>query len=39
MNKYRVVWVPGYDHAGIATQGINFLNLYHFKVVKYLNMF
>jgi len=20
MNNYRVVWVPGYDHAGIATQ-------------------
>ncbi len=20
MNKFKVVWVPGYDHAGIATQ-------------------
>lgn len=20
MNKFRVVWIPGYDHAGIATQ-------------------
>ncbi len=20
MNKHRVVWVPGFDHAGIATQ-------------------
>ena len=20
MNNHRVVWVPGYDHAGIATQ-------------------
>jgi valyl-tRNA synthetase len=28
MNKYRVIWVPGYDHAGIATQGINAINTY-----------
>jgi valyl-tRNA synthetase len=20
MNRFRVVWIPGYDHAGIATQ-------------------
>lgn len=20
MNNYRVFWIPGYDHAGIATQ-------------------
>lgn len=20
MNEYRVFWIPGYDHAGIATQ-------------------
>lgn len=20
MNKFRVFWIPGYDHAGIATQ-------------------
>jgi valyl-tRNA synthetase len=20
MNNHRVVWIPGYDHAGIATQ-------------------
>jgi valyl-tRNA synthetase len=22
MNKYRVHWIPGFDHAGIATQVI-----------------
>ena len=39
MNKYRVIWVPGYDHAGIATQGIMIYKELKTFVILYLLMF
>lgn len=31
MNGYKVFWVPGYDHAGIATQVVVERKLWHEK--------
>lgn len=33
MNRYRVVWIPGYDHAGIATQVVVEKKLWNEKKV------